>query len=81
MVLRTAEGRDNNMKIFGKSWATPAYILCMQLSVRGNQNEGFNRVRAMPTTVKNKRFSERPPSINGAQKHPKKTHCRKPSSV
>lgn len=27
-------------------------------SVRGNQNEGFNRARAMPTTVKKKESSE-----------------------
>ena len=31
----------------------------MQLSVRGNQNEGFNRVRAMPTTVKKEVRRER----------------------
>lgn len=49
----------------------------MQLSVRGNQNEGFDRVREMPTTVKNKELKTN--TINqsiillGAPKHPKKT--------
>ena len=33
-------------------------VYAMQLSVRGNQNEEFNRVRAVPTTVKNNEFSE-----------------------
>jgi hypothetical protein len=56
----------------------------MQLSVGGNQDGGFNRVREAPTTVKNKEFSGTTQSINYLwvlQEHPREIHCRKPSSV
>ena len=41
-----------------QDWRWLDGVYAIQLSVRGNQNEGFNRVRAMPTTVKNEEFSE-----------------------
>ena len=40
-----------------RDWKWLDGVYAMQLSVRGNQNEGSNRVRAMPTTVNNKEFS------------------------
>lgn len=37
-----------------RDWKWLHGVYAMQLSVRGNQNEAFNRVREMPTSVKRK---------------------------
>lgn len=39
-----------------RGWRWLGGVYAMHLSVRGRQNEGLNRVRVMPTTVKNKKF-------------------------
>lgn len=53
---KTPVGKLEHAAPVGRSgdWKWLHGVYAMQLSVRGNQNQGFNRAREMPTIVKKK---------------------------